>query len=119
MTRTIKHTQGMGLNRDEMAVLMAISLGESDHEITEKMHIKQPYLRLIIGDIKNKLNARTTPHMITRAFQEGVIKIMCVVLCCSMALDLSDQAARTRTRTRRSRTEYSRTARNGRREIKI
>ena len=49
--------------------------------------------------------------MIARAFELGILRVMCLVICFSIVSDLDDQALRTRTRTR---TSYSRSVRSGR-----
>ncbi|NAX32016.1 hypothetical protein CAG63_18385 [Vibrio sp. V37_P2S8PM304] len=102
---------GMGLNFDELAVLKGHAEGKRPSQLGKELDLTPPDLKLIEQDIRFKLQAKTPTHMITRAFEMGILRVMCLVLCFSVVSDLDDQALRTRTRTR---TEYSRTVRSGR-----
>lgn len=104
-------TPGLGLTLDELAVLKAHAAGKKPAQIGHDLDLTAPQLKLIEQDIRLKLNANTPMHMIARAFEAGILRVICLVLCFSIVTDLDDQALRTRTRTR---TEYSRTVRNGR-----
>ena len=106
---------GMGLNLDELAVLKGHAEGIRPSQIGKELDLTPPELKLIEQDIRLKLRANSPMHMITRAFEVGILRVMCLILCFSIVSDLNAQGVRTRTRTR-TRTEYSRTARSGRNE---
>lgn len=104
---------GMGLNFDERHVLQAHANGKRPREICDELHLTPPELSLIEQDIRFKLKAKTNPHMISRAFQLGLLRMMCLILCFSIVTDLGDNAVRVRVRTR---TQQSRSVRSGRRD---
>ncbi|ENN2394407.1 hypothetical protein AB9M41_004643 [Vibrio alginolyticus] len=107
---------GMGLNFDELAVLKGHAEGKRHSQLGKELDLTPPELKLIEQDIRLKLQAKTPMHMITRAFEMGILRVMCLVLCFSVVTDvltvsIDEQTPITRTRTR---TEYSRTVRSGR-----
>ncbi|MCG9780456.1 hypothetical protein [Photobacterium damselae] len=102
---------GMGLNLDELAVLHGHAVGKSPAAIGKDLDLTGPEIKLIEQDIRFKLHAKTPMHMITRAFELGILKTLCLVLCLSAVIDLDEQAARVRGR---SRNEISRVVRSGR-----
>ncbi|PMP51622.1 hypothetical protein [Vibrio splendidus] len=114
MNSAIFTAPGMGLTTDERTVLDAHANGKRPREICDELHLTPPELSLIEQDIRFKLDAKTTPHMISRAFQLGLLRVMCLVLCFGIATDIDDQAVRCRVRTR---TQQSRTVRTGRNDV--
>lgn len=111
---SIDVTPGMGLNVDELAILHGHAIGKSPATIGKELDLTAPEIKLIEQDIRFKLNANTPMHMISRAFQCGILKTLCLALCLSVVLDLNDEAVRSRSRTRN---EISRTVRSGRNEM--
>ncbi|UTZ44675.1 hypothetical protein [Vibrio campbellii] len=105
---------GMGLTFDELSVLKGHAEGKRSSQLGKELDLTPPEMKLIEQDIRLKLRANSPMHMITRAFEMGILRVMCLVLCFSIVTDLGDQAMRLRTR---SRTEYSRTVRSGRNEM--
>lgn len=104
---------GMGLTFDELAVLKGHAEGKRPSQLGKELDLTPPEMKLIEQDIRLKLRANSPMHMITRAFEHGILRVICLVLCFSIVTDLDDQAMRLRTRTRN---EYSRTVRSGRNE---
>ncbi|EGQ9107539.1 hypothetical protein DDM60_002654 [Vibrio cholerae] len=102
---------GMGLNLDELAVLSGHAQGIQPETLSMELNLTMPQMKLIEQDIRHKLHAHTPMHMISRAFELGILRVMCLVLCFSVVTDIDDQALRNRSRTR---SEYSRTVRSGR-----
>lgn len=107
-------TPGMGLNTDELAVLHQHAAGQSVTHICRELDLTAPELKLIEQDIRHKLNAKSPMHMITRAFQCGILRVLCLILCFNVIMDLNDDAVRSRTRTRN---ETSRTMRGNRNDM--
>ena len=104
MANDILIAPGMGLNPDELAILKSHANGKRPKEICAEFNLTPPELSLAEQDIRSKLEAKTTPHMISRAFQFGLLRVMCLVLCFCNVMDLDDQTMRTRTRTQQTRT---------------
>ncbi|EOW9487983.1 hypothetical protein ACOCGL_003449 [Vibrio cholerae] len=102
---------GMGLNLDEMAVLSGHAQGIQPEALSMELNLTMPQMKLIEQDIRHKLHAHTPMHMISRAFELGILRMMLIAICFSVVTDIDDQALRNRTRTR---SEYSRTVRSGR-----
>lgn len=116
MTNGILTAPGMGLNSDELAILEGHANGKRPKEICNELDLTPPELSLAEQDIRYKLDAKTTPHMISRGFQLGLLRVLCLVLCFCSVMDLDDQAVRTRVRTR---TQQSRTVRTGRKDTDL
>uniref|UniRef100_A0AB39C9U8 HTH luxR-type domain-containing protein n=1 Tax=Aliivibrio phage vB_Alvi_H905 TaxID=3234039 RepID=A0AB39C9U8_9VIRU len=112
MNNELQLAPGMGLTSDELVILKGHAEGKRNKEICNELNLTPPELSLAEQDIRYKLNAKTTPHMISRAFQLGLLRVMCLVLCFCSVMDLDDQTVRSRTRT-----QQSRTVRAGRREM--
>lgn len=112
---SIDLTPGMGLTLDEMAILHGHAAGKSPAVIGKELDLTPPEIKLIEQDIRFKLQANSPMHMISRAFQLGILRVICLLLCFCTVTDLDDQAVRTR--TARTKTTSSRTVRGGRYEI--
>ncbi|PMN73181.1 hypothetical protein [Enterovibrio norvegicus] len=99
---------GTGLDFDELLVLTRHAAGISPADVAKELAVSAPVLKLIEQDIRRKLGAKSPMHMIARAFQLGILKALCLVLCFSFVTSVDTQA----TRTGSARTSMSRPARS-------
>lgn len=83
----------------ESDVLLRIGDGETQQVIREAHALSLAQLTQIEIDIRRKLAANTLPHAISRAFQLGIMRTLCMIIC-FMSLQHMDDARRTRTPTR-------------------
>lgn len=95
------------LTEDELTVLAGHAEGIPARELADRLGLSAPHLKLLEQDIRLKLGARSPMHMISRAFQLGILRAVCLVLCFSFAAGIDTQT----TRTAQARPAVSRTVR--------
>lgn len=83
----------------ETDVLLRLGDGETQRAIREAHELSLAQLTQVEFEIRKKLHATTLPHAISRAFQLGIMRTLCVIIC-FMSLQHMDDARRTRTPTR-------------------
>lgn len=83
----------------ETDVLLRLSDGETQRSIRETHDLSLAQLTQVEFEIRKKLSATTLPHAISRAFQLGIMRTLCMIIC-FMSLQHMDDARRTRTPTR-------------------
>lgn len=88
-----------GLSHLENDVLLQLGDGFSMHEIRATNGLSLSELTHVEMSIRKKLNATTTAHAISRAFQLGIMITLCLIICV-MSIQHMDDARRTRTPTR-------------------
>lgn len=105
---------GQNLTADELLVLVALANGNSPDLIGHVLNADSRAIRYIESSIKNKLGAKTHPHMITRGFTLGLLmsQALCLLLCIMSVAELNQDFTRPRSQRRaRTMAEHSRTYR--------
>ncbi|MEF1335190.1 helix-turn-helix transcriptional regulator [Vibrio rotiferianus] len=104
---------GQNLTKPERRVLLGLADGETPTELKIALDADNMSLRHLELNLMAKLGAKTKTHVVSRGFVLGVLvsRALCLVLAFSMATDFDNNWSRIRVRSR-TRTEYSRTARN-------
>ncbi|PSW53047.1 hypothetical protein [Photobacterium leiognathi] len=103
----ITNSQTHPLNRDEQAVLLGYASGLDAFDLCQHLGLSAAELNSLERDIRAKLAANTTPHMVSRAWQLGVLATrslcMVLVLISSMQVLTTDNSrVRNRINTRTS-----------------
>lgn len=103
---------GQNLTQRELTVLAGLADGRKPSEVATQAGVERDELRHIEADIRAKLGATSSPHMIARGFVLGVLIPRCLgfLLCITFVLEL-DQSESFRTRTQRRSREANNTAR--------
>lgn len=91
------------LTLDESALLLAYANGHSAAHIARQLECSQAELRTIELDARAKLGAKTGPHLLSRAWQLGILRNSLCVLLAVLSLTPSDNVLRL-ARTRSTRT---------------
>lgn len=88
---------GQNLTARELGVLVGLADGVPGPMLTDQFGTDAASLRQVETSIQAKLGARNRLHMITRAFNLGVLipNALCLLLCLSSALGM-DHSLRTR-----------------------
>ncbi|TNY96433.1 hypothetical protein [Vibrio parahaemolyticus] len=107
------------LDEEQLAVLASYANGLDDFDICQALELSQAELKTIELDIRARLDANTTPHMISRAWQLGVLasRALCLVLVLVTsfhALDPNMNRVRTPMRNTRNPTTIARVRQAGR-----
>ncbi|HDY8168890.1 TPA: hypothetical protein RQK98_004219 [Vibrio vulnificus] len=107
------------LDEEQLAVLASYANGLDDFDICQALELSPAELKTIELDIRARLNANTTPHMISRAWQLGVLasRALCLVLVLVTsfhALDPNMNRVRTPMRNTRNPTTIARVRQAGR-----
>ncbi|EIU6870703.1 hypothetical protein L5169_004840 [Vibrio parahaemolyticus] len=108
-----------GLDEEQLAVLEGYANGLDEFDIRQVLELTPAELKTIELDVRARLNANTTPHMISRAWQLGVLasRALCLVLVMVTsfhALDPDMTRVRTPMRNTRNPTTISRVRQAGR-----
>lgn len=82
MDNVILDSNKCKLNPDEAAVLTGLANGNDVFDLCQQLGMSGAEMNTIERDIRAKLNANTTPHMISRAWQLGVLitRVLCLAL---------------------------------------
>ena len=107
------------LDEEQLAVLASYANGLDNFDICQALDISPAELKTVELDIQGKLNAATTPHMISRAWQLGILasRALCLVLVLVTSLhtlDPSMSRVRTPMRNTRNPTTIARVRQAGR-----
>ena len=80
-------TPGCGLTESELAILLLHGEGETSCYIQQASGLDQASLHMAEKGIRAKLDAKTQTHMISRAFQLGVLasRTLCLLLAIAAA----------------------------------
>lgn len=80
-------TPGCGLTESELAILLLHGEGETSCCIQQASGLDQASLHMAEKGIRAKLGAKTQTHMISRAFQLGVLasRTLCLLLAIAAA----------------------------------
>lgn len=91
---------GQALNDTELRVLVGLADGETPNTIGAMLGVDSSSFRLLERNIKDKLGAKTHPHMIARAFTLGVLipRALCLLLSVLCATEHVDDGNRNQTR---------------------
>lgn len=108
-----------GLDEEQLAVLEGYANGLDEFDIRQVLELTPAELKTIELDVRARLNANTTPHMISRAWQLGVLasRALCLVLVMVTsfhALDPDMTRVRTPMRNTRNPTTIARVRQAGR-----
>lgn len=84
------------LDIEQQQILLDYASGKDASAIGHGLCITPQELRMLELDTRAALNAKTTPHMISRAWQLGILstKCLCLVLAC-LSAQPTDTAIRT------------------------
>ncbi|ENQ8056895.1 hypothetical protein NAL94_23770 (plasmid) [Vibrio alginolyticus] len=118
MSDVIVNTE-FGLDEEQLAVLEGYANGLDEFDIRQVLELTPAELKTIELDVRARLNANTTPHMISRAWQLGVLasRALCLVLVMVTsfhALDPDMTRVRTPMRNTRNPTTIARVRQAGR-----
>ncbi|EKH9212940.1 hypothetical protein PAQ92_004730 [Vibrio parahaemolyticus] len=107
------------LDEEQLAVLASYANGLDYFDICQALELSPAELKTIELDIRARLDANTTPHMISRAWQLGVLtsRALCLVLVLVTsfhALDPNMNRVRTPMRNTRNPTTIARVRQAGR-----
>ncbi len=107
------------LDDEQLAVLAGYANGLDDFDICQSLELSPAELKTLELDIRAQLDAHTTPHMISRAWQLGVLasRALCLVLALITsfhALDPNMTRVRTPMRNTRNPTTIARVRQAGR-----
>lgn len=80
-------TPGCGLTESELAILLLHGEGETSCYIQQASGLDQASLHMAEKGIRAKLGAKTQTHMISRAFQLGVLASRTLCLLLAIAAD--------------------------------
>lgn len=82
MDNVILDSNKCKLNSDEAAILTGLANGKDVFDLCQQLGMSAAEMNTIERDIRAKLNANTTPHMISRAWQLGVLitRVLCLAL---------------------------------------
>ena len=82
MDNVILDSNKCKLNSDEAAILTGLANGKDVFDLCQQLGMSAAEMNTIERDIRAKLNANTTPHMISRAWQLGVLitRALCLAL---------------------------------------
>ena len=69
------HERVIGLTSREKEVLEQVAMGSSAKEVARDLSLGSRTVEKHIDNIRLKLHARNKPHLITRAFQIGALKL--------------------------------------------
>lgn len=107
------------LDEEQLAVLASYAEGLDEFDICQALELSPAELKTIELDVRARLDAHTTPHMISRAWQLGILA--CRALCLALvlitsihALDPSMTRVRTPIRNTRNPTTIARVRQAGR-----
>ncbi|EGQ7740945.1 hypothetical protein CS268_RS23395 [Vibrio parahaemolyticus] len=108
-----------GLDEEQLAMLEGYANGLDEFDIRQVLELTPAELKTIELDVRARLNANTTPHMISRAWQLGVLasRALCLVLVMVTsfhALDPDMTRVRTPMRNTRNPTTIARVRQAGR-----
>ena len=67
--------KGSFLTRREQQILEFVAHGWSAKQVAQRIDIAPRTVERHIENIRTKMNARNTPHMITCAFSSGMLKV--------------------------------------------
>lgn len=65
---------GQGLDSREQRYLLGLAEGETNEEVASALGVRKEELPFIEASIRNKLGAKTKSHMLSRAFNLGVLQ---------------------------------------------
>ncbi len=107
------------LDEEQLAVLASYAEGLDEFDICQALELSPAELKTIELDVRAQLDAHTTPHMISRAWQLGILacRALCLVLVLITsvhALDPSMTRVRTPIRNTRNPTTIARVRQAGR-----
>ncbi|KYO58432.1 hypothetical protein [Vibrio parahaemolyticus] len=107
------------LDSDQLAVLQQYANGLDGFDICQALELTPAELKSLELDIQARLDAKTTPHMVSRAWQLGILasRFMCAALLIVTSLsELGDDMLRLRTagRTTQNPTTIARVMQAGR-----
>ncbi|WP_136487849.1 hypothetical protein [Vibrio sp. H11] len=107
------------LDAEQLEVLTRYANGQDEFDVKHSLGISQAELATIDKDIQARLSAHTKMHMISRAWQLGILttRALCLMLVLVTSFHALDpNMARTRTPVRNSRppTSLARAGRSGR-----
>ena len=75
MGHPVEHEAGSFLTRREQQILEFVAHGWSAKQVAQRIDIAPRTVERHIENIRMKMNARNTPHMITCAFSSGMLKV--------------------------------------------
>ena len=75
MDHQIDNEPGSFLTRREQQILEFVAHGWSAKQVAQRIDIAPRTVERHIENIRMKMNARNTPHMITCAFSSGMLKV--------------------------------------------
>lgn len=103
---------GQNLTQRELYVLAGLADGRKPSEVAAQAGLERDELRHVEADIRAKLGATSSPHMIARGFVLGVLIPRCLglLLAVTFVVEL-DQSDSLRNRTRRGSREANNSAR--------
>lgn len=97
------------LTQDERDLLLAYANGHSANAIAKQLECSQAELRTIELDARAKLGAKNGPHLLSRAWQLGILRNSLSVLLIILSLTPSDDVLRNaRKRTNRTPQTFTR-----------